>query len=278
MPGKLYLVATPIGNLQDISQRGVETLRSVDLIACEDTRHSQKLLNHLGIKKKLISYHEHNEDECSAALVQQMLDGASIALISDAGTPAINDPGFRVVTRAVEAEIEVVSIPGASAVITALAASGLPTDSFFFGGFLPARKGERKTRLRELKDIPGTLIFYEAPHRIATALKDCLEELGDRESVVARELSKIHEEFIRGRLSDLTAQFSQQTPKGEMVLLINRASAENTANTEQNTLSQRVDELESTGLDRRSALKQAAKEFGLSRSEAYRELQIAKNS
>jgi 16S rRNA (cytidine1402-2'-O)-methyltransferase len=278
MPGKLYLVATPIGNLQDISQRAVDVLRAVDLIACEDTRHSQKLLNHLGIKKKLVSYHEHNEGERSQELIQQILDGASIALISDAGTPAINDPGFRIVARSIDAGIDVVSIPGASAVVTALAASGLPTDSFFFGGFLPARKGERKTRLRELKDILGTLIFYETPHRIAAALRDCLEELGDRNAVVARELSKIHEEYIRGRLSTLAKQFETNSPKGEMVLLIDRASAENTVNTKQNSLSQRVDELESTGLDRRSALKQAAKEFGLSRSEAYRELQIAKNS
>jgi len=278
MPGKLYLVATPIGNLQDISQRAIDTLRDADLIACEDTRHSQKLLNHLGIKKKLVSYHEHNEGERSQELIRQILDGASVALISDAGTPAINDPGFRVASRAIEEGIDVVSIPGASAVITALAASGLPTDSFFFGGFLPPRKGERKSRLGELKDIPGTLIFYEAPHRIASALKDCLEELGDRNAVVARELSKIHEEFIRGQLSTLIAQFESHPHKGEMVLLIDRSTAENVSNTQQNRLSDRVLELESTGLDRRSALKQAAKEFGLSRSEAYRELQIAKNS
>ena len=278
MPGKLYLVATPIGNLQDISQRAIETLHAVDLIACEDTRHSQKLLSHLGIKKKLVSYHEHNEDERSQELIRQVLDGTSIAVISDAGTPAINDPGFRVVARAIEHKVEVISIPGASAIITALAGSGLPTDSFFFGGFLPARKGERKSRLRELKDIPGTLVFYETPHRIAAALKDCFEELGDRNAVVARELSKIHEDYIRSRLSTLAKQFETTSPKGEMVLLIDRASAENAVNIEQNTLSQRVDELESTGLDRRSALKQAAKEFGLSRSEAYRELQIAKNS
>jgi 16S rRNA (cytidine1402-2'-O)-methyltransferase len=278
MPGKLYLVATPIGNLQDISLRAIETLRAADLIACEDTRRSQKLLNHLGIKKKLVSYHEHNEETRASELIQQIDQGASIGLISDAGTPAINDPGYRIVQQAIEEGIDVISIPGPSAVITALAGSGLPTDSFFFGGFLPARKGERKSRLRELTDIPGTLVFYEAPHRVAAALADCLEELGDRQAVVARELTKIHEEFIRGPLSSLVRHFSEQKPKGEMVLLIDRAGAENVSETELSTLSQRVSELESTGLDRRAALKQAAREFGLSRSEAYRELQIAKKS
>jgi len=278
MPGKLYLVATPIGNLQDISLRAIENLRAVDLIACEDTRHSQKLLNHLGVKKKLVSYHEHNEQARSAGLIEQIAQGASIAVISDAGTPAINDPGYRIVQQAIEEGIDVVSIPGPSAVIAALAGSGLPTDSFFFGGFLPARKGERKSRLRELTDIPGTLAFYEAPHRVAAALADCLEELGDRRAVVARELTKVHEEFIRGPLSSLIRQFSEQMPKGEMVLLIDRSTARFSSEIEQNTLSQRVSELESTGLDRRAALKQAAREFGLSRSKAYRELQIAKKS
>lgn len=278
MPGKLYLVATPIGNLQDISLRAVEILRFVDFIACEDTRHSQKLLNHLGIKKKLISYHEHNEVGRADELIQLMKDGASVALISDAGTPAINDPGYRVVIRAIDVGIEVVSIPGPSAVITALAASALPTDAFFFGGFLPSRKGERRARLRELRDIPGTLVFYEAPHRIGAALTDCLDELGDREAVIARELTKIHEEFVRGPLSSLIREFSRQKPKGEIVILIDRADAEKTSKIERNTLSQRVSEIESTGLDSRAALKQAAREFGLSRSEAYREMQIAKKT
>ena len=277
MAGKLYLVATPIGNLKDITTRAVETLRFVDLIACEDTRHSQKLLNHLGIKNRLISYHEHNEETRTVELIDRMINGESVALISDAGTPGINDPGYRVVTAAIENEIEVISVPGPSAVITAIAASGLPTDSIFFGGFLPAKKNERRSRLRQLRDVPATLVSYESPRRLRSALADCLDELGDRQAVVARELTKLHEEFLRGRLSELIDRLSATEIKGEIVLLIDRRSAETAVKQGDSTLAVRVSELISTGLDRKAALKQAAKEFGLSRSEAYRELQSAKN-
>jgi 16S rRNA (cytidine1402-2'-O)-methyltransferase len=276
MAGKLYLVATPIGNLQDITERAAETLRVVDVIACEDTRHTQKLLNHLKISNKLVSYHEHNEDSRSDQLVSLLKEGRSVAVVSDAGTPAINDPGYRIVRKAIENGIDVVPIPGPSAFVTALSASGLPTDSFFFGGFLPAKKGERRRRLIELAEMPATLILYEAPHRLAASLADCLEVLGDRDAVVARELTKLHEEFSRGSLSQLIERFEKAKPKGEIVILIDRAGAESKRTSASSDLASRVSELESSGLDRKAALKQAAKEFGLPRSEAYRELQNAK--
>jgi 16S rRNA (cytidine1402-2'-O)-methyltransferase len=278
MQGTLFIVATPIGNLQDISLRAIETLRSVDVIACEDTRHTQKLLNHLGIKKRLVSYHEHNEESRSVELVDALRSGRSVAVVSDAGTPAINDPGFRIVKKAIENNIEIVSIPGPSALITALSASGLPTDAFFFAGFLPAKKGERQRRLAELATLPATLIFYEAPHRLAASLDDCLNVLGDRNAVVARELTKVHEEFSRGKLSELAVKFRTQNPKGEIVLIIDRGGGESTAQISALRLPERVSELESSGLDRKTALKQAAKEFNLTRSEAYRQIQNAKKS
>jgi len=276
MAGKLYLVATPIGNLHDITQRAAETLRSVDVIACEDTRHTQKLLNHLDISNKLVSYHEHNEDSRSDQLVSWLKEGRSVAVVSDAGTPSISDPGYRIVRKAIETGIDVVPIPGPSAFVTALAASGLPIDSSFFGGFLPARKGERRRRLIELGEMPATLVFYEAPHRLSASLADCLEILGDREAVVARELTKLHEEFSRGSLSQLIARFQLSKPKGEIVILIDRPRAESKRASVSSDIASRVSELESSGLDRKAALKQAAKEFGLPRSEAYRELQNAK--
>jgi 16S rRNA (cytidine1402-2'-O)-methyltransferase len=278
MAGTLYLVATPIGNLEDITFRAVETLKQVDLIACEDTRHTGKLLNHLGISKKLVSYHEHNEAERSRQLINRLERGENIALVSDAGTPAINDPGYRVVRLAIESAIHVESIPGPSALINALVVSGLPTDSFFFGGFLPSKKTERRHRLDEVSDIPGTLIFYEAPHRLAVSVSDCLEVLGDRPAVIARELTKVHEEAIRGKLSELVTRISSSPVKGEIILLIDRRREPKSARTPLKSLADRVTELESKGVDRRSALKQAAKEFGLTRSAAYRKLQYAKKS
>jgi len=277
MSGTLYLVATPIGNLQDVTLRGVETLRNVDLIACEDTRHTQKLHNHLGIKKKLISFHEHNEHSRINELIGRLLAGESIAIVSDAGTPAINDPGFRIVQEAVENEIEVVSVPGPTALVTALTASGLPTDAFFFAGFLPAKKGERQSRLQDLAGMPGTLVFYEAPHRLLSSLKDCLSILGNRQAVVARELTKLHEEFARGTISSLIDHFGSGPIKGEIVLLIDRDHGETRPPDSSVSIAERIAELESGGLDRKSALKAAAKEFGVSRSDAYRELQKAKN-
>jgi len=270
MTGTLYLVATPIGNLQDITLRALEVLRTVELIACEDTRHTRKLLNHFRISNKLISYHEHNERERAEDLADRLLNGESIAVVSDAGTPGINDPGFRVVERAIEVGAAVVPIPGAVAFVNAIAASGLATDSIFFGGFLPGKKSERRARLKEVSSIPATLVFYEAPHRLAKSLADCAEVLGGRKAVVARELTKVHEEFIRGNLVELSE--SSLNPKGEIVLLIERAQQKGAVQTDgsASAIAERVSELELSGMSSKSALKHAAKEFGLSKSAAYR--------
>lgn len=277
MAGTLYLVATPIGNLQDITFRAVETLKSVGVIACEDTRHTKKLLTHFGISNKLVSYHEHNEMERAEELVEALRKGISVAVVSDAGTPGISDPSFRLVTRAIETGIDVVPLPGAVAFVNAVAASGLATDSIFFGGFLPSKKGERRRRLQETASIPATLIFYESPRRITSALADALEVLGDRPAVVAREITKLHEEFARGRLSELHKKFSAVTVKGEIVLLIDRADEKAAKAPESASLTQRLEQLESEGLERKAALKKAAKEFGMSKSEAYRIVQAGKS-
>ncbi|HKP71275.1 MAG TPA: 16S rRNA (cytidine(1402)-2'-O)-methyltransferase [Pyrinomonadaceae bacterium] len=276
MLGKLYLVATPIGNLQDVTPRIIETLTEVGVIACEDTRHTRKLLTHLNIKNKLVSYHEHNETERAAELAGLLKDGTSVAIVSDAGMPGISDPSFRIVREAIEIGAEVVTIPGPVAFVAAAVASGLPTDAIFFGGFLPARKTERRRRLTELASIPATLTFYESPRRIAATVIDCLEILGDREAVVARELTKLHEQLHRGKLSTLASEFSSATAKGEIVLLIDRDRDISTTVSEVSTLPLRVAQLESEGIDRKTALKQAAKEFGIGKSEAYRRLQAEK--
>ena len=270
MPGTLYLVATPIGNLQDISLRALETLKTVDLIACEDTRHTRKLLTHFGIRARLTSYHEHNEQTRAEELAELLLDGKSIAVVSDAGTPAICDPSFRIVLKAHEIGARVVPIPGAVAFVNALIVSGLPSDSFFFGGFLPSKKGERRNRLEEVKAIPATLIFYETPHRIAKSLADCLEILGNRKAAVARELTKLHEEIIRGKLKELAEKFAEKPTKGEIVLVIEKVQSSKFKVQSSSSLSERVGELENEGFDRKNALKKAAKEFGLSKSEAYK--------
>ena len=276
MPGTLYLVATPIGNLQDISLRALETLRSVDLIACEDTRHTRNLLNHFRISNRTISYHDHNEQERAEELVDRLVQGESIAVVSDAGTPGICDPGFRIVRRAIEIGAAVVPIPGAVAFVDAMVGSGLATDAIFFGGFLPAKKSERQKRLAEIANIPATLVLYETPHRLAKSLVDCFEVLGDRPAAVARELTKLHEEFARGLLSELAERFATTATKGEIVLVIDRAPVnvpKQVAMTPK-SLSKRVKDLEKEGSDPKSALKQAAKEFGLSKSEAYRLTQV----
>jgi 16S rRNA (cytidine1402-2'-O)-methyltransferase len=258
MAGTLYLIATPIGNLEDITHRAVRLLGQVDVIACEDTRHTKKLLSHYGINTRTISYHEHNERERSMELIERLKSGADVAVVSDAGTPGISDPGFRLARIAIDCDVQVVPVPGASALISALVASGLPTDEFFFGGFLPARSGARRARLAELRSLPATLIFYEGPHRIAATLKDALEILGER-----------------GSLSELTARFSSpESARGEMVLIIDRTvmPGESTGNQSDASVSALVTEFEANGLDHRAALKKAARELGLSRDEAYRRL------
>ena len=276
MTGTLYLVATPIGNLGDMSFRAVETLKQVDLIACEDTRHTQKLLNHYSISKKLISYHEHNEASRADELVAKLTEGKSISIVTDAGTPGISDPGYRLVRRAIEAGIKVESIPGSVAFVNAAVISGLPTDSLFFGGFLPSKKRERTRRLREVANVPATIIFYEAPHRLVGSLFDCAEVLGPRSAAVVRELTKRHEDVVRGELTTLVDHFREAGVKGEIVIVIDRSSEESNKPTGKISLAERVAELEKSGVDRREALKTAAKEFGVSRSEAYRLVQSAK--
>jgi 16S rRNA (cytidine1402-2'-O)-methyltransferase len=272
-PGTLYLVATPIGNLADITHRALQVLSDVDLIACEDTRHTHKLLNHYGLSTKTISYHEHNEQQRATELIERLKQGTNIAVVSDAGTPSISDPGYRLVRAAIENEISVVPIPGPSALITALIAAGLPTDEFFFAGFLPPRATARRARLNELQSVPGTLIFYEAPHRLAATLKDAYEILGEREAVVARELTKLHEEIRRGRLSQLTADYADEEKdiRGEIVVLIDRTVIGGPV-AEVVSIGALVDQFETEGLDHRAALKKAARELGLSRAEAYRRL------
>jgi len=275
MLGTLYVVATPIGNLADLTHRAIQILNDVDLIACEDTRHTRKLLQHYGITTRTVSYHEHNEQQRAAELIELLKEGKDVGVVSDAGTPGISDPGFRLVRLAIEQSVPVVSAPGPSALITALVASGLPTDEFFFGGFLPARSGARQARLNELRSVPSTLIFYEAPHRLAATLKDAREILGEREAVVARELTKLHEEVRRGRLSELATHYSvEENPRGEIVLLIDRKTIQMDAPASDptKTVVALVQRFENDGLDHRAALKKAARELGLSRAEAYRRL------
>lgn len=274
MPGTLYLVATPIGNLADITHRAIDVLTNVELIACEDTRHTRKLLQHYGISTKTISYHDHNEQERARQLVELLREGKDVAVVSDAGTPSISDPGFRLVRAAIENGLAVVPVPGPSALISALIAAGLPTDEFFFGGFLPARTNARRSRLKEVSSVPGTLIFYEAPHRLAETLKDAYEILGEREAVVARELTKLHEEIKRGRLSELAEHYSTEDARGEIVLLIDRTVLVSAVANEAGSVASLVDQFERDGLDHRAALKKAARELGLSRAEAYRRLTI----
>ena len=277
MVGILYLVATPIGNLKDISLRAIEVLKGVAVIACEDTRHTRKLLNHFEISNKLVSYHEHNEAERAAELTRTLLAGNSVAVVSDAGTPGISDPSFRLVQAAREAGVKVVPVPGAAAFVNAVIASGLPADSIFFGGFLPSKKSERVRRLEEVREIPATLVFYEAPHRLARSLADCVEVLGPRRAAVARELTKLHEEIVSGGLDELILRFSDANVRGEIVLVIDRARDTDNRKKGSGSLPDRVRELEGEGMDAKAALKKAAREFGMSKSEAYRLVQAGKN-
>ena len=270
MAGTLYLVATPIGNLQDITFRAVETLRTVNVIACEDTRHTRKLLNHYRISNDVVSYHAHNEHERAEELADRLVRGENVAVVSDAGSPGISDPGYQVVRRAIEVGADVVAIPGPVAFVAAATAAGIGTESIYFGGFLPAKQGERRRRLSQLADVPATLVFYEAPHRLVKSLADCLDVLGNRNAAVARELTKVHEQISRGKLSELIERYSDGKVKGEIVLVIDHAGdAPPKLPAEPDLLSQRVNELELMGSSRKAALKQAAKEFGLPKSKAY---------
>jgi len=218
--GALYIIATPIGNLEDITLRALRVLREVDLIAAEDTRHSRKLLSHFGISKPLTSYFDHNKNIKGALILEKLREGMSVALISDAGTPCISDPGYQLIRDAWSSGVNVVPIPGPCAAVAALSASGLPVDSFVFEGFLPNRSGKRRDKLLRLKDEGRVLIFYEAPVRILATLLDVMEILGDRDAVLAREVTKIHEEFLRGKVSEILDTMEARMIKGEIVLMI----------------------------------------------------------
>src|SRR2546430_16382363 len=278
-PG-LYLVGTPIGNLEDITLRALRVLKEADLIACEDTRQTQKLLNHYGISTRTISYQEHNEMTRAPELVLDLERGARVALVTDAGMPGISDPGYRLISLAVRHHVPVVPIPGASAFLAALVASGLPADSFRFSGFLPAKRGQRREELEKIKASPRTQVFYEAPHRVMQTLEDVVEILGpERHVVIAREVTKIHEEFLRGRAREVLETLkSRGDIKGEITLLIGKAeeSAQKPA-ASRVSVRQRVGQIMSEEkLDEKAALKKIAKEMGLSKSEVYRELQRSK--
>jgi len=267
MPGTLYLVATPIGNLEDITLRALRVLREADLIACEDTRQTGKLLQHFEIiSKPMVSYHEHNETARTNELIAKLEGGSNIALVSDAGTPLVSDPGYRLVTAAIGAGIPVVPIPGASAVLSALSGAGLPTDAFRFCGFLPPKTGQRKKVLEELRGEDCTLVFYEAPHRILDALSDVSAVYNDRPVVVARELTKLHEEFLRGTADEVRAQLTARpSVKGEITLILAKGSPV-IADT---PIEDAVRELEQKGVPRMDAIKQVARERGLSKREVY---------
>jgi 16S rRNA (cytidine1402-2'-O)-methyltransferase len=276
----LYLVGTPIGNLEDITLRAVRVLKEVDVIACEDTRQTQKLLNRYGITTRTVSYHEHNEMTRAAELVKDLQEGTSLALVTDAGMPGISDPGFRLISLAIRHHIPVVPIPGASAFLAALVASGLPTDSFRFSGFLPPKRGERRAALEAVKISPRTQVFYEAPHRIVEALADVVEVLGeDRHVVIAREVTKLHEEFLRGRAGEILETLqSRDGVKGEITLLIGKIEEQEvrvgTGALARAGVRQRLAQIMAEEkLDEKAALKKVAKERGISKSEAYRELQ-----
>jgi 16S rRNA (cytidine1402-2'-O)-methyltransferase len=279
----LYLVGTPIGNLEDITLRALRVLKEVDVIACEDTRQTQKLLNYYAISTRTTSYHEHNEMTKSAELVKEMQEGSSVALVTDAGMPGISDPGYRLVALAIRHRVPVVPIPGASAFLAALVAGGLPADSFRFSGFLPAKHGERRAALEAVKNSPRTQVFYEAPHRVVETLADVCEILGDeRHVVVAREVTKLHEEFLRGRAGEVLENLkSREAVKGEITLLIGKGeegeARVGTGALARPSVRQRVEQIMTEEkVDEKAALKKVAKERGVSKSEAYRELQRSK--
>lgn len=268
-PGTLYLVATPIGNLEDLTFRALRILQEVDLIAAEDTRHSRKLCNHYGIRTPLTSYFAHNEQEKGERLLQILAEGRSVALITDAGTPAISDPGYLLVRRCRDAGLPVAAVPGPSAVIAALSVAGLPSERFAFEGFLPAKSAARRKTLRALQGEPRTTVFYEAPHRLAAALGDVVVELGpQRELAVARELTKVHEELFRGSAAAALAHFGQiERVKGEIVLLIGPAADTAPEETVEEALHRwRRD----TDLPMRAIVKEVARQFNLPGSEVYR--------
>jgi len=276
--GCLYLVATPIGNLEDITLRALRILREAAKIACEDTRHTRKLLAHYEIHAAVVSYHQHNEIALAPKLAAEIGAGATIALVTDAGTPSISDPGHRLVAACLRLGLAVIPVPGASAVIAAVTASGLPADAFTFVGFLPSRGGERRRTIRDLANEPRSVVFYEAPHRLIESLTDAREILGNRQAAVARELTKLYEEFLRGTLDELLTQLREKPPRGEITVVIAPcdpagADAPGPEDLLKVPLAQRVAEIErEKGIDRKAALKFAAHERGINKREAYKQL------
>lgn len=272
--GTLYLVGTPIGNLEDITQRALRVLREAAVIAAEDTRQTRKLLSFFDIHTPLVSYHEHNQKSAGPALVERLLAGDDVALVTDAGMPAISDPGEDLVRLAVAAGVSVVPVPGPTAFTTALVVSGLPTDSFLFEGFLPLKGKERRAKLEQLKSEPRTFILYEAPHRVVDTLADLEAVLGDRPMAAARELTKMHEEIRRGTPAELRAHFEATAPRGEFVLVVGGAPAvaETLEKPTTERLADLVAKLEAEGMDRKAAMKEVGLRFGLSKRDVYQAL------
>lgn len=268
MAGILYIVPTPIGNLEDITLRALRVLKEVELIAAEDTRHTQHLLAHFGIQTALTSYHDHNERAKARTLVERLKSGASIALVSDAGTPAISDPGYRIVVEAIAAGIKIIPLPGASALTAALCASGLPTDRFLFEGFLPAKTQERRSKLQSLRGESATLVFYEGPHRLVEALGDMLKILGDREIAVAREVTKLHEEFRRGRLSEVIAALGAHEIKGEIVIVVKGFTGEEQLSAAE--LNATIRQLAGDGMGVKEIAELLGERYGLAKKEVYK--------
>jgi len=268
--GTLYIVATPIGNLEDITFRALRILKEADIIAAEDTRHTQKLLNKYEIDTPLTSYHDHNKHEKAPILVARLLDGKNVALVSDAGTPGISDPGYVLINLAVDQQVPVVPVPGATAAITALSISGLPTDSFRFAGFLPQKHGTRLARLRALAKDECTIIFYEAPHKIIRTIGELLEIFGDRRVVITRELTKIHEQVLRGTLSEILIQLEKGPLKGEFTIIVHGSSAEPHEQIV-STVEYLKDLMAQRGLTKKEAIAAAADELGLPKKEVYKE-------
>ncbi len=275
MPGKIYLVATPIGNLSDITFRAIETLKEVDFIAAEDTRQTLKLLNHFNIKKPLLSYHEHNKKESGEKIINEVLEGKSAAVVTDAGTPGVSDPGSDLVKLCIQNGIEVYSIPGAAAFLYALIVSGIDTSKFVFEGFLPKKAGERKLRYEKLKDEDRTIIFYESPHRIKKTLDEFVEVFGDRPCAICRELTKIHEEVLRVTLKEAVEIYKEREPKGEFVIVLCGKSKEEMVKEKQEsfeeiTIEEHIKKYMKEGLTKKEAVKKVSEDRAIPKSEVYK--------